>query len=394
MEAYLDYNSTTPVDPLVFEAMKPFLSGNFGNASSFHQKGQKARHAIEASREKIADYLEVEPGDILFTSGGTEADNLAVKGTLEWLEDKRKHLVISSIEHQAVLHPAQYLAKHGHSVSIVPVDSYGMVDLDILRKEVTDKTALVSIMHVNNETGTVQPIKEIARIAHEKGALFHTDAVQSFGKLRFNPEDVGADMISVSAHKICGPKGVGALFVKKGLKIKPVTHGGHQEKNIRPGTENVAAIVGFGEAVELAARNREAESKRVGGLRDRLHEGLLKASSDIQLNGHPEERVYNTLNVSFKGLDGETLLMNFDLKNIYTSTGSACTAGSVEPSHVLVAMGLPEDLARAAIRFSLGRFTTKEEIDYALTEIPAIIERLKKSSTGRKISMPEHTKLP
>ena len=394
MEAYLDYNSTTPVDPAVFEAMKPFLSEVFGNASSFHQEGQRARHAVETARERLADYLSVEPGDIVFTSGGTEADNLAIKGTLEWLKDKRRHLVVSAIEHQAVLHPAQYLEKQGVRVSFVPVDRAGLADLDFLKKEVTQDTALVSIMHVNNEVGTIQPIKEMARIAHEKGALFHTDAVQSFGKLKIDLENTGADMMSVSGHKICGPKGIGALFLRKGLKIKPVTHGGHQEKNIRPGTENVAAIVGFGKAVELAAKNQVEESARVLELRNRLHEGLKKSVPDIHLNGHPEKRIYNTLNLSFERLDGETLLMNFDLKNIYTSTGSACTAGSVEPSHVLIAMGLPESLARAAIRFSVGRFTTEEEIDYALAQIPPVIERLRRSSTRTKANLPEHTKLP
>ncbi len=381
MDAYLDYNSTTPLDPEVFEAMRPFLTENFGNASSFHQKGQKARHAVESARETLADYLEVEPGDIIFTSGGTEADNLAVKGTLEWLHDKRRHLAVSAIEHQAVLHPAQYLAKQGYSVSIVPVDSHGIIDLDALKKEVTDKTALVSVMHVNNEVGTIQPIKEVARIAHENGAFFHTDAVQSFGKIKLDLDDVGADMVSISGHKICGPKGVGALFIRKGLKIKPVVHGGHQEKNVRPGTENVAAIVGFGKAVELLTKNQVTEFKRVAVLRNFLHEGLSRKIPGLRLNGHPEKRVTNTANLSFEGLDGETLLMNFDLKNIYTSTGSACTAGSVEPSHVLIAMGLPQELARAAIRFSLGRFTTKEEIDYALAEIPPIIDRLRKAAT-------------
>src|SRR3990167_5594584 len=291
MNAYLDYNSTTPLDPEAFEAMRPFLTENFGNASSFHQKGQNARHAVESAREMLADYLEVEPGDIIFTSGGTEADNLAVKGTLEWLRDKRRHLVVSAIEHQAVLHPAQYLATQGISVSIVPVDSYGIIDLNALEKEVTDKTALVSVMHVNNEVGTIQPIKEAARIAHDKGALFHTDAVQSLGKIKFNPEELGVDMASMSGHKIYGPKGVGALFVKKGLKIKSMVHGGHQEKNVRPGTENVAAIAGFGKAVELLIKNQDTESKRVAVLRNLLHDGLSRKIPGLRLNRSEERRV-------------------------------------------------------------------------------------------------------
>lgn len=380
MEIYLDYNSTTPLDPQVLEAMRPYWTENFGNASSFHRRGQKARHGIEEAREKIADYLETEPGDILFTSGGTESDNLAVKGILESLEGKRRHLIVSSVEHQAVLHPAQYLEKKGCLVSYAPVDEYGIVDLNYLKKMITEETALVSVMHVNNETGSIQPIKEAAALAHAKGALFHTDAVQSFGKIPINLED-GIDLMSLSAHKICGPKGVGALYLKKGVKIKALTHGGHQEKNIRPGTENVAAIAGFGEAVKLAAKHQSEEARRVKALRDKLHQGIQEKVRGVRLNGHPEKRIYNTLNLSFEDVDGETLLMNLDLDHICVSTGSACTAGSVEPSHVLLAMRLPEKLARAAIRFSLGRFTTPEEIEYALSKLPAIVERMRKAAT-------------
>ncbi len=380
METYLDYNSTSPVDPMVAEAMKPYFLDDYGNPSSFHRKGQAARHAIEASREKIADLLSAEPGDIIFTSGGTESDNLALKGAMESLGSKRRHLVVSAIEHQAVLQTAKYLKTLGFDVSFAPVDQRGIVDLDRLKEMITDETALLSIMHVNNEVGTIQPIKEAARIAHDKGALFHTDAVQSFGKLEIDPESVSSDMLSISAHKLCGPKGAGALYLRKGLEVKPLFHGGHQEKNIRPGTENVATIVGFGRAAEIARENRTTETARVLKLRNKLSAGLQKAISDIQINGDPESGIYNTLNVSFKGLEGETLLVNLDLKDIFVSTGSACTAGSIEPSHVLIAMGLSEKLARAAIRFSLGRFTTESEIDHALKEIPPIIERLRKTA--------------
>ena len=382
METYLDYNATTPLDPKVFEEMKPFLEDQFGNASSFHKKGQTARNAVELAREKIAQILEVEPADVVFTSGGTEANNLAVMGTLDWLAPQKKHLVISSIEHQSVLHQAQHLMMQGYEISMVPVDGGGVIDLDFIKRVVTHKTALVSIMHVNNEVGSIQPIEEVAKIAHECDVLFHTDAVQSFGKIALTAES-GPDLISISAHKICGPKGVGALFIRKGLKLKPILHGGHQEKNIRPGTENVAAIAGFGAASELAQSQRSEESKRVGDLRKRLEEGIFKKIPAVRLNQHANARVYNTLNVSFEGLDGETLLMNLDLKNIYVSTGSACTAGSVEPSHVLLAMGIPEKMARAAIRFSPGRFTTKEDIDIVLHELPLIVERLRKSSTQK-----------
>lgn len=385
MEAYLDYNATSPLDPAVLEAMKPYLSDQFGNASSFHQKGQVARNAIEVARETLADHLQVEPGDLFFTSGGTESDNLAIKGLLQETCGRRKHLTVSTIEHQAVLYPARHLESEGFKVTTVRVNADGLIDLSALADAITDETALVSLMHVNNETGVIQPIEEAARLAHAKGALFHTDAVQSFGKIPIEIERWGIDLLSLSSHKICGPKGVGALFVKKGLKIKALLHGGHQEKNIRPGTENVAGIVGFGKAVELlSSKAHEEEIKKVTSLRDRLERGLREAVSDVRLNGHETRRVYNTSNLSFKGLDGETLLVNMDLKSICVSTGSACTAGSVEPSHVLLAMGMDESFARAAIRFSLGRFTTGAEVDYVLEELPGIVRHLRAAATSRK----------
>ena len=381
MEAYLDYNATSPVDASVLEAMKPYFTQEFANASSIHRKGQAARHAVEASREIIADYLSVEPGDLIFTSGGTEADNLALRGTLVSRLADRKHLVVSSIEHQAVLHTARFLKGLGCEVTVVPVNAQGLVDLEALKAATTEETSLVSLMHVNNEVGTIQPIEAAAKIAHEKGAYFHVDAVQSFGKMPIHPEEMGIDLLTASAHKICGPKGSGLLYLRKGLKIKPIFYGGHQEKNIRPGTENVPAIVGFGKAVELVRKNSATEAKRVGGLRDHLEEGIRKKIKGVYFNGDSAHRIYNTLSVSFDGLDGETILVNLDLKNICVSTGSACTAGSIEPSHVLLAMGLEEKKARATVRFSLGRFTTQTEVDYALSELPPIIDRLRKSAT-------------
>jgi cysteine desulfurase len=383
MEAYLDYNATSPIDPKALEAMKPYLTSQFGNASSFHKKGQAARNAVEDARETLAGYMGVEPGDIVFTSGGTESDNLAIKGTMELLREKRNHLVVSTIEHQAVLHAAKHLESKGVRVTYVPVHPDGVIDLDRLAEAVDEGTALISVMHVNNETGVIQPVREIAQIAHAKGAYFHTDAVQSFGKAGFDIEEGGVDMISISSHKICGPKGAGALYVKKGLKIKAQLHGGHQEKNVRPGTENVAALAGFGRAVQLLSESALTDLQRVAAYRNVLHNGLAASIDGVCLNGHPSKRVYNTVNLSFDGLDGETLLMNLDLKNIFVSTGSACTAGSVEPSHVLLAMGLPEKLARAAIRFSLGRFTTEAEVAYVLNEIPPIVERLRGASTEK-----------
>lgn len=382
MQAYLDYNATSVMDPEVQKTMVEALS--LANASSFHRPGQQARHAIEEAREIIAESLSVEPGDILFTSGGTESDNLAVRGAVMAHMAERKHLAVSTIEHQAVLHTAQHLEKRRCPVSYVPVGPDGVIKLDELQKAVTDQTALVSLMHVNNETGVIQPIQEAAKIAHAKGALFHVDAVQSYGKMKFDPEVLGIDLLTVSAHKICGPKGAGALYIRKGVKIEALLHGGHQEKNIRPGTENVAAIAGFGKAAYVAFREQKAEALRVGTLRDRLEKGLTQKISDTHLNGDSKNRIYNTLNLSFDGLDGETLLMNLDLQGISVSTGSACTAGSVESSHVLLAMGLSEKLARSAIRFSLGRFTTDAEIDHVLETVPQTVERLKKASTQRK----------
>jgi len=382
MEVYLDYNATTPLDPEVRKVMTEALA--LANASSFHQAGQKARHAVEEAREIIAGTLSCEPGDLVFTSGGTESDNLAVRGVLMARLLERKHLAVSTIEHQAVLQTAQHLEKRRCGVTYVPVSKDGIVKLDALEAAVTDQTALVSLMHANNETGVVQPVEEAAKIAHAKGALFHVDAVQSYGKLDVDPEKIGADLLSISAHKICGPKGAGALYIRKGVKIEALLHGGHQEKNVRPGTENVAAIAGFGKAAELAHKNKAGESKRVGVLRDRFEKALIEKISGVHVNGDVKKRLYNTSNLSFEGLDGETFLMNLDLLGIYVSTGSACTAGSVEPSHVLLAIGLPESTARATIRFSLGRFTSDAEIDYALANIPGVVEKLRKASTGTK----------
>ncbi len=382
MEAYLDYNATTPLDPEVRKVMTEALS--LANASSFHQAGQKARHAVEEARESIAESLSCEPGDIIFTSGGTESDNLAVRGVLMARLLERRHLAVSSIEHQAVLHTALHLQKRRCAVSFVPVGADGVVKMDALKSVVTDETALVSLMHANNETGVIQPIEEAAKIAHAKDALFHVDAVQSYGKLDIDPEALGIDLLSISAHKIYGPKGAGALYIRKGVKIEALLHGGHQEKNVRPGTENVAAIAGFGKAAALAQQYKAEESRRVGGLRDRFEMTLLEKISGTHVNGDKKKRLYNTSSLSFEGLDGETLLMSLDLKGICVSTGSACTAGSVESSHVLLAMGLSENAARATLRFSLGRFTTEAEVDYVLAELPGVIEKLRKAGTSAK----------
>lgn len=381
---YLDYNATAPLDRRVLERMMPYLTDVYANASSFHRAGQEARHGIEEAREILAREMGAEPGDILFTSGGTESDNLAIKGVLGPAKSARNGLVLSAVEHQAVLHPSQRLAAAGVPVRIVPCGRDGRVDLDRLREAVDDTTLLVSLMHVNNETGVFQPVREAARLAHERGAVFHCDAVQSFGKLPLDPEEWGIDLLSVSAHKICGPKGAGALYVRKGVKIAAQQHGGHQEKNIRPGTENVAAIVGFGEAVRLAAAERQAETARVKGLRDRLLAGAREKLQGMTLNGESAERMYNVLNLTFDGIDGEALLMNLDLEGVCVSTGSACTAGSVEPSHVLLAMGLDAAAARSTIRLSLGRLTTPADVEGAVRALADVVPRLRRSATGLK----------
>ena len=379
---YLDYNATAPLDRRVLERMMPYLTDVYANASSFHRAGQEARHGIERSREIIASELGVEPGDILFTSGGTESDNLAIKGLVGPARSPRNGLVISAVEHQAVLHPAQRLAAAGVPVRIVPCGRDGRVDPERLRQAVDETTLLVSLMHVNNETGVLQPVREAARLAHERGAIFHCDAVQSFGKLPLDPDAWDIDLLSMSAHKICGPKGAGALYVRKGIKLMAQQHGGHQEKNIRPGTENVAAIVGFGEAVRLASAERAVERARVEGLRDRLLAGVRKGLQGMTLNGESAERMYNVLNLTFDGIDGETLLMNLDLEGVCVSTGSACTAGSVEPSHVLLAMGLEASAARSTVRLSLGRFTTESDVDGAVRALGTVVPRLRSGATG------------
>lgn len=383
MEAYLDYNATAPVDPAVFQEMAPYFSGRYANASSFHRKGQEARHAVEEARERIAETLSCEPGDLIFTSGGTESDNLAVRGVVMARLIERKHLAVSAVEHQAVLHTAKHLEKRRCPVSYVSVDTDGVIRLDELEKAVTSETALVSLMHANNETGVLQPIREASKIAHAKGALFHVDAVQSYGKISVDPEELGADLLTISAHKICGPKGAGALYIRKGVKIEALLHGGHQEKNVRPGTENVAAIAGFGKAAELAAARRVDEAKRVEALRARLEADIFRLLDGVTRNGSAGKRLHNTANLSFDGIDGETLLMNLDLAGVFASTGSACTAGSVEPSHVLLAMGMGEKRARAAIRFSLGRFTTEKEVDFAAAQTVEIVKKLRKSVASK-----------
>lgn len=380
MRAYLDYNSTTPVDPEVLAAMLPFLAQNFGNASSIHSPGQTARGAVDRARESVAALLGAKAGEIVFTSGGTEADNLAIFGVLAPATGAKKHVITSAIEHHAVLNSCQELERQGIAVTFVPVGSNGIVDPEYIRRGLRPETVLISVMYANNELGTIQPVEEIGRIAAEADVYFHCDAVQAAGKLPLDVNRVGADLLSISAHKIYGPKGVGALFVRAGTAVAPQFHGGHHERDRRPGTENVPGIVGLGKAAELARHCLTTEPKRVAELRDLLERNLLAAIPSIRVNGDMSRRVANTSNLAFSGAGGEALVIALDLQGIACSTGAACSSGAIEPSHVLLAIGLSPDDARSSLRFSLGRHTTSEDIDYAISVIPAAVERLRSLS--------------
>jgi cysteine desulfurase len=377
---YLDHNATTALHPLVFEAMYPYFSEKYGNASSVHSFGREARKAIDASREKIAQLLGAQAQEIIFTSGGTEANNLAIKGIAAAQEKKGKHIITSSIEHHAVLNVCKDLEKKGFQVSYLPVDKSGLIDIENLRKTITRETILITIMHANNEIGTIEPIAEIGKLAKEKGIIFHTDAVQSVGKIPVNVNELKVDLLSLSAHKFYGPKGIGVLYIRKGTKIMPLIQGGHHERNLRAGTENVPAIVGLAKALELAAAQMDAERKKIAALRDKLEQGIQGKIDEVYLNGHPSLRIPTTTNLSFKYVEGESIVLNLDLEGIAVSTGSACTSGTLEPSHVLNAMGVDPALAQGSVRFSLGRENTEEEIDYVLKVLPPIIERLRAMS--------------
>jgi cysteine desulfurase len=381
MRVYLDYNATTPVDPAVLDAMLPFLAENFGNAGSVHSAGQRARAAVDSARESVAALIGAKPSEIVFTSGGTEADNLALFGTVAASRKSGKHIITTAIEHYAILHSCEELARQGIDVTVVPVstarDSQGIVDPEEIRRALRPETILISVMHANNELGTVQPIEEIGRIADEAGVCFHCDAVQSAGKISLDVNALGVDLLSISAHKICGPKGAGALYVRAGTKIAPRFYGGHAERDLRPGTENVPGIVGLGKAAELARKLLTEDSARISSLRDRLEAALIERVPTVRRNGDSARRVPNTSNLEFPGAGGEALLIGLDLLGIECSTGAACSSGSTEPSHVLLASGLSYDEARSSLRFSLGRATTAREIEHAITVIPAVVERIR-----------------
>ncbi len=376
---YLDHNATTPLAGEVFEAMKPYLTGEFGNASSIHAWGQRAKAAIENARESVARLVGARPSEIVFTSGGTESDNMAIFGAVEAASGKghAKHVITSAIEHHAALYAVKALEQRGVDVTFVPVGPTGVIDPGDVERAIRPETALISVMHANNELGTVQPVREIAGIAHERGIPFHTDAVQAVGKIPVDVQELGVSMLSLSAHKLNGPKGVGALYVRRGTPLRPLMVGGHHERDRRPGTENVAGIVGLGKAAELALGRGEAEAGRLAGLRDRLERGIKQRAPGAHINAERSPRLPSTTSVRFDGIDGEGFVISMDLKGIACSTGAACSSGSLEASHVLTAIGMSRDEARSTVRFSLGLGNDEAEIDYALDVIPQVVERLR-----------------
>jgi cysteine desulfurase len=379
---YLDYNATTPVDPSVFEAMLPFFSSEFGNAASIHTTGQKARSAVETAREQVSALINAHPQEIIFTSGGTESDNHAIFGMFDPLNYAGSNLISTVIEHEAVLNTCQSLAARGVTVAYLAANREGQIDAQHLRDllhEIPD-TNLVSVMYANNELGTVQPLEEIGRIASKADVYFHTDAVQSAGKIPIDVNALQVDLLSLSAHKIYGPKGVGALYIRSGTPVRQFLFGGHHQRGARPGTENVAGIVGFGKAAELSAASLAHDAARISALRGDLERGLLQRVPQSRVNAALAPRIPNTTNILYPGVDGEALLIALDLKGLSCSTGSACSSGAVEPSHVLTAIGLTPAEARSSLRFSLGRYTTRQEIDAALLAIPQAVEQLREIS--------------
>ena len=377
---YLDYAATTPMHPEVVKAMLPYFTDVFGNPSSIHSYGQEAKGAIEEARVKVADLIGARGEEIIFTSGGTEADNFALKGVAFANESKGNHIITSPIEHHAGIETCKFLERRGFLVTYLPVDEYGLVDPGDVKKAITDKTILISVMQASNEMGTIQPIAEIGRIAKEAGIYFHTDAVQAVGHIPVDVNELEVDLLAMSAHKLYGPKGVGALYIRKGTKLVPFMHGGDQERRRRASTENVPGIVGLGKATELAQQEMAEEAERLTYLRDRLIKGLLGRIDHTRLNGHPLKRLPNNVNVSVDYVEGESMLLNLDLEGICASTGSACSSSSLEPSHVLLALGLSPEQAHGSLRFSLGKWTSEEEIERVLEVLPRVVAKLRAMS--------------
>jgi len=403
---YLDYNATTPVEPQVLDAMLPYFSADFANASSIHTPGQRARGAVETAREQVAALIGARPQEIVFTSGGTESDNHAIFGVIaervgqvfppvasSSLADSplaKAHIITTTIEHEAVLNACQTLEKQGVRVTYLPVDREGIVDSESVRRAIRPETALITIMHANNELGTVQPLEEIGRIAKEHKIYFHTDAVQSAGKIPIDVNEVNVDLLSLSGHKLYAPKGAGALYVRSGTHLRQLLYGGHHQRGFRPGTENVAGIVGLGKAVEIARNSLSNDAQRVASLRDKLERGLVERIPQVRVNGALAPRTPNTTNVMFAGIEGEALVIALDLKGLACSVGAACSSGAVEPSHVLTAIGLSQEEAKSSLRFSLGRHTTESEIDFALKVIPEAVAQLRALSPTYKKEAASH----
>ena len=377
---YMDNAATTALRRDVLDAMMPYLTDIYGNPSSLHYFGQEAHKAVENARHQVASALNAEDNEIVFTGCGTEADNMALKGIAEKDHSKGNHIITSSVEHHAILHTCEYLEKHGFEVTYLPVDEYGMVKAEQVRDAIRSDTILVSIMFANNEVGTIMPIKEIGAVCREKGVFFHTDAVQAVGHVAIDVKAMNIDLLSLSAHKLHGPKGVGALYIRKGIVVPPLLHGGAQERRKRAGTENVAGIVGLGKAIEIACSDIEGTSKRMCYLRDKLINGIEASIPEVKLNGHRTERLPGNVNFSIKYIEGESILLMLDINGIAASSGSACTSGSLDPSHVLLAMGMPHETAHGSLRLTLGDDTTEDDIDYVLEVLPEIVVKLRKMS--------------
>ncbi len=378
-KVYMDNGATTQVDEQVLEAMLPFYKDLYGNPSSLHSFGREVKKSLEAAREKVATAINARPEEIYFTSGGTEADNLAVQGVARALKKKGNHIITSAIEHHAILDVCKAMEKEGFKVTFLPVDEYGMVDPAAFREAVTEGTILATIMLANNEVGTLQPIEEISSITREKGIVLHTDAVQAIGNISVDVDKLGVDLLTLAAHKFNGPKGIGALYVRRGTRVNKVNYGGGQEKKVRPGTENIPGIVGLGRAIELATADIPGKAAHLTFMRDKLIGGLMQMK-DVKLNGHPEKRLPGNANLSFEYVEGESLLLSLDMKGVAASSGSACTSGSLEPSHVLMAMGMPHQTAHGSLRFTLGKNNTEEDVDYVLEVLPEIVKRLRSMS--------------
>jgi cysteine desulfurase len=379
-KVYLDYAATTPTDPEVIAAMEPYFFERFGNASSLHAYGQEAKKALEDSRQSLADFLGAKPEEIVFTSGGTESDNFALLGAAYALEKKGNHIITSAIEHHAIIEPAKFLEKKGFKVTYLGVDKDGLVSPDNLKKAITDKTILISIMHANNEIGTLQPIAKLGKLAKDKGIYFHTDAVQTVGHLPINVDALNIDLLSLSAHKFYGPKGVGALYIRKGTRLETFMRGGDQERGRRASTHNITGIVGLAKAIELCQNKMVDEIKFQSTLRDRLIKEIQARIPEVRLNGHPTQRLPNSVNFSIKYIEGESMLLSLDLLGIACSTGSACTSSSLEPSHVLLAIGLDHETAHGSLRITLGRWTKESDINYLLEKLPPVVQKLRAMS--------------